>query len=145
MMHFIVDKFYLLSFNAFFIIDVHNRLFPNHLCSNKCFVSILSSLELWIDLCIVLRCYIVVNKKTNCHVVVLDELDSTIRDMAFECIILNQYGNFEKLASYSYSHADVTDLHGFTTIIVTIGGTLINFHLHKFVKWKHLRIENCSM
>jgi hypothetical protein len=85
-----------------------------------------------------------VNKKTSCHVV-LDELDSTIKGMAFECIILNQYGNFEKLASYPYLHEDVIDLHGLTTITVTIGGTLINFHLRKFVKWKHLRIENCSM
>jgi hypothetical protein len=130
--------------HCFFIV-VHNRLFPNHLCSNKCFVFSLSSLELWIDLCIVLCCYIVVNKKTNCHVVVLDELDSTIKDVAFECIVLNRYENFENLASYLYLHADVKDLRRFITITVTIGGTLINFHLHKFVKWKHLRIENCFM
>jgi hypothetical protein len=42
-----------------------------------------------------------VNKRINPPIVVLNELDSTIRDMAFECIILNQYGNFEKVALYS--------------------------------------------
>jgi hypothetical protein len=55
------------------------------------------------------------------------------------CIEL--YGNFEKVAPYLYLHVNVIDLHGFTTITMTIGGVLINFHLDKFVKGKHLRIE----
>jgi hypothetical protein len=83
MMHSIVDKLYFLSFDALFFIVVHNRLFPNHLCSNKCFVSNLPSLELWIDLCIVVCYYIMANKKTNCHDVVLDELDSIIKNVGF--------------------------------------------------------------
>jgi hypothetical protein len=82
-----------------------------------------------------------VNKRTNRLVVVLDELDSTIKDVAFECIVLNRYENFEKVAPYLYLHADAIDLHGFTTITMTIGGILINFHLNKFVKGKHFKIE----
>ncbi len=92
-----------------------------------------------------LCCYIMVNKRANCLVVVMDELDSTIKDVAFECIVLNRYGNFEKFAPYLYLHVDVTYLHGFTTITMTIGGVLINFHLDKFVKGKHLKIENFFM
>ncbi len=105
----------------------------------------LYSLEFCVDLCIVLCCYIMVNKRINPPIVVLDELDSTIRDMAFECIVLNRYGNFEKVALYSYLHADVTNLHGFTTVIVTIGSASINFHLDKFLKRKHLRIDKKFM
>lgn len=92
-----------------------------------------------------LCCYIMVNKRTSRLVVVMDELDSTIKDVAFECIVLNRYGKFEKVAPYLYLHANVIDLHGFTTITMTIGGVLINFHLDKFVKGKHLRIKNFFM
>jgi hypothetical protein len=86
-----------------------------------------------------------VNKRINPPIVVLNELDSTIRDMAFECIILNRYGNFEKVALYSYLHADVTNLHKFITVIVTIGSASINFHLDKSMKRKHLKIEKKIM
>ncbi len=54
---------------------------------------------------------------------------------------MHWYGNFENIALYSYLHVDVIDLHGFTIVIVTIKGALINFHLNKFMKRKHLRIE----
>jgi hypothetical protein len=43
-----------------------------------------------------------VNKRTNCLFVVLDELDSTIKDVAFHYIVLNKYGKFFKVAPYSY-------------------------------------------
>jgi hypothetical protein len=86
-----------------------------------------------------------VNKRTNHLVVVLDELDSTIKDVAFECIVLNRYGNFEKATPYSYLHADVTNLLGFIIITMTIGGVLTNFHFDKFVKGKHLRIDKFLM
>ncbi len=39
----------------------------------------------------------------------------------------------------------VTNLHGFTTITMTIGGVLINFHFEKFRKGKHLKIEKNSL
>ncbi len=57
-------------------------------------------------------------------------------------IVLNRYRNFEKSALYLYLHVDVTYLHGFTIIIMTIGGALINFDIDKFVKGNHLRIGN---
>ncbi len=60
----------------YFFIVVHNKLFLNHLWSNKCFHFDLSSLEFCIDLCIVLCCHIMVNKRTNRLVIVLDELNS---------------------------------------------------------------------
>jgi hypothetical protein len=56
-------------------------------------------------------------------------------------IVLHRYGNFEKTALYSYLHVDVTNLDGFTMVIVIIKGVLINFHLDKFTKGKHLKIK----
>jgi len=49
-------------------------------------------------------------------------------------IILHRYKNFEKTNLYSYLHGDVTNLDGFTMVIVIIRGVLINFHLDKFMK-----------
>jgi hypothetical protein len=67
-----------------------------------------------------------VNNKTNCPVVIINDLDSTIKDVAFDCFILNRYGNHDKIATYIYLLVDVTDIHNVCTVI--IGGSLINFH-----------------
>jgi hypothetical protein len=83
-----------------------------------------------------------VNKRTNCLIVVIDDLESTIRDIAFHCFVLNRYGNFDKITPYNYLHADVIDIHSICIIIITIGGSLINFHKDKFTKGNPLRIEN---
>jgi hypothetical protein len=86
-----------------------------------------------------------VNNKTNCPVVVIDNLDSTIRDLAFDCFVLNRYGNYDQIASYNYLHANVTNIHDVCIVTVKVGSSLINFHEDKFTKGNHLRIENFTL
>jgi hypothetical protein len=81
-----------------------------------------------------------VNNRTNYPIVVIDDLDSTIKDAVFNCFILNKYGNHDKIATYNYLHVDVTDIHNVCTVIVR--GSLINFHKDKFTKGNHLKIDN---
>ncbi len=86
-----------------------------------------------------------VNKRRNCSVVVIDNLDSTIKDVAFDYFVLSRYGNYDTTTPYNYFHADVIDIHGVCTIIVIIGVSHINFHKDKFTKRNHLRIENFTL
>jgi hypothetical protein len=86
-----------------------------------------------------------VNKRTNCLVVVIDDLDSTIKDITFDCFVQKRCGNYDRTAPYNYLHADVTDIHGVCTVTVTIGRSPINFHKDKFTKGNHLRIENFAL
>jgi hypothetical protein len=86
-----------------------------------------------------------VNKRRNCPVVVIDDLDSIIKDVAFDCFVLNRYGNYDKIAPYNYMHANMTNIHGVCTITITIGGSFINFHKDKFTKGNHLRIGNFTL
>ncbi len=69
-------------------------------------------------------------------------MDSTIKDITFDCFVLNRYGNYDKIAPYTYLHANVTNINGLGTIIISIGGSLINFHKDKFTKGNLLRIDN---
>jgi hypothetical protein len=69
-------------------------------------------------------------------------LDSTIRDITFDYFVLNRYRNCDKIAPYTYFHANVTNIHGLDTVTISIGGSLINFHKDKFTKGNHLRIDN---
>jgi hypothetical protein len=64
-----------------------------------------------------------------------------MKDVAFDCFVLNRYGNCDKIVAYNYLHADVIDIHNVCIVTITIGGSLINFHKDKFTKGKHLRIE----
>ncbi len=54
--------------------------------------------------------------------------------------IVHQYGSFKNVVLHLlYLHANVIDIHGFTIIMVTIGGVVINFHCPQQVcKKKHL-------
>ncbi len=52
------------------------------------------------------------NKRRNCLVVIIDNLDSTIKDVAFDYFVLNTYGNYDKIVFYNYLHANVTYVHG---------------------------------
>jgi len=63
-------------------------------------------------------------------------------DITFDCFVLNKYGNYDKIAPYSYLHANVTNIHGLGTITISIGGSFINFHKDKFTKGNHLKIDN---
>jgi len=86
-----------------------------------------------------------VNKRTNRLVVFIGDLDSTIKDITFDCFVLNRYGNYDKTAPFNYLHAGMIDIHGVCTATVTIVGSLINFHKDKFTIGNHLRIENFTL
>jgi hypothetical protein len=56
-------------------------------------------------------------------VVVVDDLDFKIRDVAFEAKVLNRYGTFDQIANrsmedlgYAYFHCDLLDRAALTTI-----------------------------
>lgn len=83
--------------------------------------------------------------KINHSVVVIDDLDSTIKNIAFDCFVMNRDGNYDKIAPYNYLHANVIDIHGVCIVIVTIRSSLINFHKYKFTKGNHLIIENFTL
>jgi hypothetical protein len=86
-----------------------------------------------------------VNKRTNHLVVVIDDLDFRMKDIGFDCFVLNRYGNYDKIVPYNYLHADITNIHGVCTVTITIGGSFINFHKDKFTKGSHFKIENFTL
>jgi hypothetical protein len=55
-------------------------------------------------------------------------LDSTIKNITFDCFVLNRYGNYDKIAPYTYLHANVKNIHGLGTIIIVATPL--------WVKWK---------
>jgi len=63
--------------------------------------------------------------------VLVEDIDHTIHNVAFDCLVLSVYGNsslFGSLAksiAYSYLHANVIDYVGITTIIVNINEKFI--------------------
>jgi hypothetical protein len=83
-----------------------------------------------------------VNKRKNGPVVIIEDLDLTIRNMTFDYFVLNRYGNYDKTIPYNYLHADVIDIHNVCTANVIIGGSFINFHKDELTKGNHLRIED---
>jgi hypothetical protein len=83
--------------------------------------------------------------RTNCPFIVIDDLDSIIKDIDFDCFVMNRYGNYDKITPYNYLHANVTDIHGVCIVTIAVGGTLINFHKDKFTKGNHLKIENFTL
>jgi len=66
--------------------------------------------------------------RTSHAIVVINNLDSKIKNINFDCFVMNRYGNYDKIVPYNYLHVDVIDIHGLCIVIVTIGGSLINFH-----------------
>ncbi len=75
-----------------------------------------------------------VHKRRNRSIIVIDNLDSTIKDITFDCFVLNRYGNYDKTAPCNYLHANVIDIHDVCTITITIRDSIINFHKDKFTK-----------
>jgi hypothetical protein len=79
--------------------------------------------------------------KIDEHLVLLvEDIDHTIRNVVFECLVLNDHGNSSisstspsKFVVFSYFHAYVIDTMGTTTIIVNIRGGLIKTHV-QFIK-----------
>ncbi len=80
--------------------------------------------------------------KRNEHLILLvEDIDHTIHDLVFECLVLNVYGNSSISSTsmvFSYLHADVINIVGTTTFIVNIRGSLIETHV-EFIK------KNCFL
>jgi hypothetical protein len=53
----------------------------------------------------------------NHPIVVIDDLDSTTKHGAFDCFVLNRYGNYDKTTAYNYFHANVIDICGVCTYL----------------------------
>ncbi len=81
----------------------------------------------------------------------LEDIDHTIRNVAFDCLVLSVYGNFSlfgslaKSIAYSYLHANVIGSMGTTTIIINIKGTLIKTHSKLIKKGNFFRLEDFSI
>ncbi len=79
-------------------------------------------------------------KRDERPVLLMEDIDHTIHNVVFECLVLNVYGNLSisctspfKFVAFSYFHANVIDIVGTTTITVNIKGGLIKTHA-KFIK-----------
>jgi hypothetical protein len=70
-------------------------------------------------------------KKDECLVLLMEDIDHTIRNVVFECLVLNVYGNLlisstslYKVVVFSYLHVDVITIMGTTIITINIGGLI---------------------
>jgi hypothetical protein len=75
-------------------------------------------------------------KKNECPILLVEDIDHTIHNVVFECLVLNVYGNLSisstyllKSMAFSYPHAYVIDIVGTTTITINIRGGLIKTHV----------------
>jgi hypothetical protein len=77
----------------------------------------------------------------------VEDIDHTIHNVAFDCLVLSVYVNssfsrsLAKSIVYSYLHANVIDFVGTTTIIISIKGTLIKTHSKLIKKGNFFRLE----
>jgi hypothetical protein len=74
-------------------------------------------------------------KRDEHPIPLVEDNDHIIRNVIFECLVLNIYGNSlisstspSKFVAFSYLHADVIDTMGTTIIIVKIKGVFIKTH-----------------
>jgi hypothetical protein len=79
--------------------------------------------------------------------VLVEDIDHTIHNVAFDYLVLNVYGNFSlsrsptKSIAYSSLHANVIDFVGTTIIIINIKSVLIKTHSKLIKKGNFLRLE----
>jgi len=67
---------------------------------------------------------------------ITEDIDHTVRNVVFECLVLDVYDNSSisstssfKSMAFPYLHADVIDTMGTTTITVSIRGGLIKTYV----------------
>jgi len=82
-------------------------------------------------------------------VVVVDDLDFEIKDVAFEAKVLNRYDTFDQIAnrnmenlSYAYLHCDLLDRVALTTITLRVKSPYIKMHEQHLQKCMFVRVEN---
>jgi hypothetical protein len=78
---------------------------------------------------------VVVQVKEVKLVIVVDDLDFGIRDVAFEANVLHRYGTFDRIAnrnmkylSYAYLHCDLLDRVTLATITLRTKSPHIDMH-----------------
>jgi hypothetical protein len=81
-------------------------------------------------------------KRNERLILLVEDIDHTIHNLVFECLVLNVYGNSSISSTYpstsmvfSYLHVDVINTVGITTFIINIRGSLIETHV-EFIKKK---------
>jgi len=86
--------------------------------------------------------------KEGILVVVVDDLDFRIKDVAFEANVFNRYGTFDRIAnrsmedpSYAYLHCDLLDKATFTTITLKVKSIHIEMHEHHLQKNMFVKLE----
>jgi hypothetical protein len=79
-------------------------------------------------------------KKYERLILLVEDIDHTIHNVVFECLVLNVYGNSSisstspfQFVVFSYPHAYVIDIVGTTIIAISIKGGLIKTHV-EFIK-----------
>jgi hypothetical protein len=77
--------------------------------------------------------------KEGIMVVVMNDLDYRVQDVAFEANVFNRYGTFNCIAqknledpSYVYLHCDLLDGIALTTIILKVKSLHIEMHINTF-------------
>jgi hypothetical protein len=70
-------------------------------------------------------------------VIVVDDLDFKIKDVAFEAKVFNRYGTFDRIANrnmkdlgYAYLHCDLLDMATLTIITLKVKSPYIKMHEH---------------
>jgi hypothetical protein len=91
-------------------------------------------------------------KRNECPTLLMEDIDHTVRNVVFECLVLTIYGNslilstfLSKSMAFSYLHSNFIDIMGTTTITVNIKGGLIETHAEFIKKGSFLQLENFSV
>jgi hypothetical protein len=82
-------------------------------------------------------------------VIMVDDLNFKIRDVAFEAKVFNRYGTFDQIANrsmedlgYAYLHCDLLDRVVLTTITLRVKSPYIKMHEQHLQKDMFIRVEN---
>jgi hypothetical protein len=91
-------------------------------------------------------------KRNEPLVLLMEDIDHKVRNVVFECLVLNVYDNLSisstspsKFMVFAYLHANVFDAVGTTTITISIKEGLIKTHVKFIKKGYFLQLENFSM
>jgi hypothetical protein len=85
-------------------------------------------------------------------IIITDDLDFGIRNVAFETMVFNRYGTFDQIAnrnmedpSYAYLHCDLLDKTILTKITLRVKSLHIEMHEQHLQKGMSARVENFNI
>ncbi len=88
-------------------------------------------------------------KRYECPILLMEDIDHTMRNVVFNCLVVNVYGNLSisctspsKYMASAYLHAYVIDIVGTSTITFSIRRSLIKTHVEFIKKSCFLWLEN---